>query len=353
MSNPSVTVDHLKVDEPRFVNCRKSQMEQKWAVVSFASPEDRIKERFMYEASQFLYHDVNKQIMDIASHVAKMINTDFNTKMEKKIASYKSSADKSYKAAADILEHVRKDDKLDEDDVVNKVLRQYRLDPQELTDRFDSYKVINDKELEASFTKKHTDETSIRGLKVRGAFEELEEARACAKEAQSYEPAVHSFALPVGYWCPWDPNADAIQDQEHMLPGLNDLLGSKNRNMKQRDEFFEKDKQQKVDQAGRQKENNIKENLKLKLAQKRNQRLTDEVKVAQGISVGPKRKTKKVKETTEEDIEDLVKELDQPKPKTAESKQKLKEKKLKQKEKKKAEVKMSSDVETKSMTFEM
>lgn len=372
MSTPSTssnsnskTVDYLKVDPPLIVECRKPRMEQKWAVVSFASPEDRIKQRFMYEASRFLYHDVNKQIMDIASHIAKLINTEFNNKMEKKIASYKSSADKSYKAAADILEHVRKEDKLDEDDMVNKVLRQYRLDPKELNDRFDTYKVTNEKELESSFTKEVTEQTSVRGLKIRGVFEELEDARARAKDAQiNLEPAFHSFAVPVGYWCPWDPNADAVQDQEYMLPGLNDLVGGYNRNMQQRNEFFEKDKQRQVDAAGRGKEENIRAQLKQRLTEKADQRLSQEVRAARGLPTKGKKK-KAQTDDADEDIDDIVRELDT-KPtkvgkKTPEQKLKDKEKKLKRKEKKKAgtdsvkttDLTLSSDVETKSMTFEM
>jgi hypothetical protein len=359
MSTSSKTVDYLKVDPPLIVECRKPRMEQKWAVVSFASPEDRIKQRFMYEASRFLYHDVNKQIMDIANHITKMINTEFNNKMEKKIASYKSSADKNYKAAADILVHVRKEDKLDEDDMVNKVLRQYRLDPKELSDRFDTYKVTNEKELESSFTKEVTEQTSVRGLKIRGVFEELEDARARAKDAQqNLEPAFNSFAVPVGYWCPWDPNADAVQDQEYMLPGLNDLVGGYNRNMQQRNEFFEKDKQRQVDAAGRGKEENIRAQLKQRLTEKADQRLSQEVRAARGLptKVGKKKKTT----TGEVDEDDIVRELDSQT--STEAKLKRKEKKLKRKENKKAEKKaltqtadmtLSSDVETKSMIFEV
>ena len=41
--------DHLKIDPPLLTECSKPKIEQKWAVVSFISPEDRIKERTVYE----------------------------------------------------------------------------------------------------------------------------------------------------------------------------------------------------------------------------------------------------------------------------------------------------------------
>ena len=265
--------DYLKVDPPLVTECKKPQMRQTWAVVSFISPEERIKQRFIFEANRFLYNDVNKQLMDTTSHLVKDINLEVAKLLDKKINSYKTSNDKTYQAAAQILEGVKQDFQIDEDDQTNKVLRQYRIDHQDLIDRFETYKTRNNKELEADFVKECTPDTSVRGFKIRGAFEELAEAQARAKLATTdFEPAVHSFAVPIGYWCPWDPNADAVQDQEYMLPELNDLMGKYNRNVEQRNEFYQKRKQMMMDENNDSKDKSLKEKLRQKLIQKQAQR---------------------------------------------------------------------------------
>lgn len=270
--------DHLKVDPPVVITCTKPQFKQVWSVISFISPEDRIKQRFLFEANRFLFHDVNKQIMDTTANVVKNTNVEFAKLLDKKINSYKSSTSEAYKAAAEILQSCKQEFNLDEDDSVNKVLRTYRIDQQELTDRFEVYKVQNNKELEHNFEKEYTEETSVRGVKVRGVYEEVKDARKQAEKMRNeVESAIHTYVMPVGYWCPFDPNADGVQDQEHMLPELNDLVGKYNRNVEQRNEFFQKRKQMMMDSAG-SKNDPLKGELQKRLAAKKNQRLPADVR---------------------------------------------------------------------------
>ena len=173
--------EHLKIDPPVEIECKKPVFKQNWAVISFISPEDRIKQRFLYDANRFLYHDINKQIIDTTTNVVRNVNTSFNNLLEKKIASYKSSKDPTYKHVAEILDSVRKELPLNEDDQIDQTLRTYRIDQAELTDRFETYKVQNDKELEADFSKENGEEVNVRGFKVRGTFEKVEGARERAK----------------------------------------------------------------------------------------------------------------------------------------------------------------------------
>jgi hypothetical protein len=124
--------DHLKEDAPVVLDVRKKDnITLEWAVGSFISPEDRVKQRFLFEGNKFLYHDVNKQIMDTTVNITRNINTEFNQAVEKKIASYQSSNSEVYKAAAELLNSISKELNLSEDDQVNKVLRKYRLDQTE------------------------------------------------------------------------------------------------------------------------------------------------------------------------------------------------------------------------------
>ena len=258
--------EHLKVDPPVVLQLEKPTMTQNWFVVSFISPMDRVKQRFIYESGQFLYHDVNKQIMDTTMNVVRNVNVDLEKILEKKIETYQSSSDPVYKAAADILETARKELTLDEDQQVAKVLRTYRLDQEELLDRFETYKSQNYQELETDFSQKFGDEPSVFGFKVRGSYEEQKEAEARATYVRdNVESYVNTMIGPVGYWVPFDPNADTIKRQEYSIPQLNDLMAKKIKNEKQKDEFFEKRKQQMIEDSKKPAGDLIKEKLRKKL----------------------------------------------------------------------------------------
>lgn len=273
MDSQTRKAEHLAVDPPVVTTCQKPQFTQNWALASFVSPEERIKERFIFEANRFLYHDVNKQLMDTTSNLVKGINTDVNKILERKIDMCKSASDPIYKTVATLLDEARKELQLSEDEQVEKTLRTYRIDQDELLDRFETYKARSHKELEAEFEKTHGATTSVRGFKVRGTYEDLVEAKAWAKKVrEEIEPFVHTFIFPVGYWVPFDPVADAVQDQEYMVPELNDLMAQKKKNAEQRDEFFAKRKQMMMDDAEKDKNKVLRERLEQKLKEKKVER---------------------------------------------------------------------------------
>lgn len=273
MDKVTKKAEHLKIDPPVITTCTKPCISQNWVLVSFLSPEDRIKQRFLYEANRFLYHDINKQIIDTTVNLTKGINTDFGKIVEKKITSYKSSKDPIYKAAAEILDSAKQELQLNEDEQINKTLRTYRINQEELLDRFETYKNQNNRELEADFNKEFTEETSVRGFKVRGTFEDVADAKIKAEEVRkNVESYVHTFVAPVGYWCPWDPNADAVQDQEYMIPALNDMMDKRKRNVEQKDEFFEKRKQMMMDNVDQSRDKELREKLKQRVTEQKNQR---------------------------------------------------------------------------------
>lgn len=276
MENSLRKAEHLAIDPPVVIDCQgKAQYIQKWFVASFISPEDRIQQRFIFEANRFLYYDINKQLMDTTSNVVRNINTDLKNLLEKKIESFKTANDPAYKQVSDLLQTILTNNELalNEDAQVNKTLRTYRLEPQELTDRFETYKVQNSTELETEFNKMYTDETSVRGFKVRCNFEDIEVARAHAKKVrEEIEPFVHTFVGPVGYWVPFDPNADAVQDQEYMVPELNNLMGQRKRNEEQKNDFFAKRKLEMMENANSSREKELKDKLHQKLTEQRNQR---------------------------------------------------------------------------------
>lgn len=166
-----------------------------------------------------------------------------------------------------------KDLQLNEDNQIQKVLRAYRIDQSELNDRFEAYKTQNEKELEATFNRQFTDEGSVRGYKVRGVFENYEDARKRAEFIhKEVESVVHTFIGRVGYWTPWDPNADAVQDQETMIPQLNELMAQKKLNEQERDDFFQKRKQMMIDNAEQERTTQLRKQLHDRVKLKEEQR---------------------------------------------------------------------------------
>jgi len=231
----------------------------KWAVVKFISPENNIQKKYLYDLNRFLYNDVNKQLVDMSNCIVSNINNDFSTRLQRKIDSLQHE---NQKELVDCLTEIKKELKLDDEFHATSVLRQYRIDQQDLKDRFDTYCLENRLALERDFAREVTPQTSIRGFKVSGASEELAEARSRAKHVnQDIEPYIHSYVVPMGRWVPWDPNPDAIQDQEYMLDELNNLMGQYKENAEAKNEVFQKRKTEMIDKIREQNNVAIKDSI--------------------------------------------------------------------------------------------
>lgn len=64
---------------------------------------------------------------------------------------------------------------------------------------------------------------NIRCLKVRGVFEDYEQARKHAETLQKKDPNYHIFVGEVGKWLPWDPSPDSAKDQQYYEKQLQEL----------------------------------------------------------------------------------------------------------------------------------
>ena len=65
----------------------------------------------------------------------------------------------------------------------------------------------------------------------------------------SVEPAIHTFVAPVGKWLPVDFEADEAQEQEYMLPQLNDLMKKYHEGMHARDVHYQDRKREMEEKA--------------------------------------------------------------------------------------------------------
>ena len=135
---------------------------------------------------------------------------------------------------AKFLQSVCKDKDMD----FKKIMEQYK----DFTYKFSE-------ELQKDFDEQNEFKTNIRGLKVRGTYNTKEEAERRAKKLQGIDSEFHVFVGQVGYWLPWDPCADKIEDESFINSQLNDMMEKYKENNINKDIFYEEQKREKVKAA--------------------------------------------------------------------------------------------------------
>ena len=113
------------------------------------------------------------------------------------------------------------------------------ITPDEFDTKYADYIALNSQEIEQEFHKESGFQTTMRGVKIRGTYNTYDEATQRAKILQSSDRDFHVFVGQVGYWLPWDPNADNIAEQEYMEKELNELMRNYKSNQLQRDMFYQ------------------------------------------------------------------------------------------------------------------
>lgn len=193
MAGFSKMVDLLDEDKPI--------AEQKFACMSFISPENEIKNK-----SRFFFEEFVKQY-------------DFNKSMEKFTQ------------------------------FVNYVSYKYNIKPDELNDEFKNfvsteretlstsveadYKTfvdIRENQLEEKYMDEHSMQTSVRGLKIRGVFPTQQEAELRCKMIREADPNHDVYVGPVGLWIPFHPEAYKTGNVQYLEKELNELMHEKKKN---------------------------------------------------------------------------------------------------------------------------
>lgn len=258
---PDGKVDYLRVDPP--------VPGQNWACVSFISPEDMIQKRNLYYFNNFLHVEINKTLKDQAIHIAKEVNALLRKTFENKVARLEQSVNETDIELSKQLKSMASDMQIEEEEFAGRCMHLYTMDYDEIHDKYQMYCVQNATEMDKKFDQENEYKTSIRGFKLRGVYNQRKEANLKAKELRDMGEPVHVFVAPVGYWCPWDPSPDAIQDSEYMVPALNELMGKYHENVKEKNKFFQERKQELVADANKSNRERIKDNLRKKLMLKR------------------------------------------------------------------------------------
>jgi hypothetical protein len=197
-------VDYLEED--------KSIKGQNYALLSFISPEDVIVNKEAYFFNQFL--------------------DNFGKDMKTLLDGIKSK----YPDSKELVETISSN-------------HSYIFDAKELNEQYNFFKSSKYTELENSYHRDNNFVTSMRGIKVRGVFDTIEEARNRSEFLKRFDDKFNIYIAQVGCWCPWSPNPDALENQEYSETQLNTLMKQYKQNMDEKDVIFDERKKANIDSA--------------------------------------------------------------------------------------------------------
>lgn len=112
-----------------------------------------------------------------------------------------------------------------------------------ILDAHDKFTRENEDRITKEFDAGNDFRTSVRGIKVRGCYETLDEARNRGEALIKTDPKFHVFIGEVGCWCPWSPNPDEIKDEVFAETQLNTLVKEYKENSENRQAEYNKRKE--------------------------------------------------------------------------------------------------------------
>jgi len=178
---------------------------QNYCCLSFLSPEDVLANKENYYFSKFL-ENFSKDMTSLLDNLSL-----------------------KYPDSKDLVDTI-------------KTNHNYIFDTKEMDGQYKFFKSVHSDTIEKDFHRENNFTTSIRGIKVRGVFDTVEEAKNRCEFLKKIDNKFDIFIGQVGCWCPWSPNPSDLQDQEYSETQLNTLMKQYKKNMDDRDEVFDKRK---------------------------------------------------------------------------------------------------------------
>jgi len=116
----------------------------------------------------------------------------------------------------------------------------------EVYDKYKDFTYKHEDQLQRDYDEQNDFQTSLRGVKIRGIFDTRGAADAQAKKLSTRDSSFHVFIGQVGYWLPWEPNADKVTDEVFQNSQLNNMMEKYQENNVSRDMFYEEQKRDKM-----------------------------------------------------------------------------------------------------------
>jgi len=184
---------------------------QKFICLSFVSPEKVLKQREQYLFEKFVQQWDFAKSLEKFGDFMNFVSFKYNLKMEDVMADYKDY----------VTEEKSK-------------LKSYTI-----ADDYRNFMDKNEEKIVEEFNKKHEFQTSVRGLKFRGAYSSQAEAELRCKKLREADPN-HDIFVGSGFtWIPWDPDAYKTGRVEFMEEELNQLHHEKVKNEEKAKQEFD------------------------------------------------------------------------------------------------------------------
>jgi len=230
---------------------------QRYVALSFISPENVLANKDIHMFQAFLNdYEIQYKIKATEDFLMKQMRlvTDALSKAEDTIQEVVNKINNSTIAISDVdntnevfrktRASLARDVAISLENHVKENMKDFKLTT--IQEAYDSFMFKNRKKLEDEFFAKNNFRTTVRGLKVRGSFDTYEEAAHRAKTLQKLDPSFNVYVAQVGFWLPWDPSTNEIQNQEFAEDQLNTLMKNYKDNEIKKDEFFESQKREKL-----------------------------------------------------------------------------------------------------------
>ena len=223
-----------------FLDCDPEIPGQKFALISFISPEKVLQKKELFFFEEFVKdYDFKWKTKKLEEFLAGQL-VEINTKIEE------SSNELEKKDMQKEAEELRKH-RLKIDDLIGGFQTYIKKNMKEINkttikEDYDDFLYRKQTELEDKFHAKNDFKTTVRGMKVRGVYGSQEEAALRARKLAKLDDKFDIFCALVGKWTPWDPSVHQIPDQEYAEEQLNDLMKSYKKNEEATDEFYRQNK---------------------------------------------------------------------------------------------------------------
>ena len=201
MSEPQL----VSTKQEDFLDEDKPIRGQNYALISFLSPEDVLKDKEVFYFSKFLdkFGKDMKTLLDILEN--------------------------KYPDSGDLIKTI-------------KTNHDYIFNANELDEQYKFYKSVNSGDIEAEYHKNNNFKTSMRGVKIRGVFDTMDEAKKRSEFVKKFDNKFDIYICQVGCWIPWSPNPNDVSEQEYSETQLNTLMKQYKQNIETKDEIFEERK---------------------------------------------------------------------------------------------------------------
>ena len=201
-SAATTTTNVTSVKEVDYLDEDKPIRGQNFVLLSFLSPEDVLvnKEAYMF----------NKFITKFSEDMTKLLD----------------GISEKYSDSKDFVNSVKENNA-------------FIFNPKDMSEQYGFFKSVNNQLLETSYHRDNNFVTSIRGIKVRGVFDTIEEAKNRSEFVKKIDNKFNIYIAQVGCWCPWSPNPDCLENQEYAETQLNTLMKEYKKNMTDKDVIFE------------------------------------------------------------------------------------------------------------------